>query len=338
MLKTAHHANGTTRQVHLGGWKKQSTDARDEAYRLKLPTGFLKLASAVDNRNTCSPIEDQQDIGSCTAHMFAGLVEANEIKRQQGLHSTIMPLTASTAQAAISNISVSASGVITFTTTVTPGTPAPAPTPPPAPTPAPTPAPVPAKLERASRLFEYYATRKIEGTTSEDSGATIRDAIKAGALYGVADEAAYPYNTAVFTANPPQAIWTAAAAHKVTSYHSITDGDITTMKATLAGGSLIGYGFQVYDYFMSQSMASKGFLPVPAASEQLQGGHAVCLVGYDDNMVNPFNSASKGAFLVRNSWGLGWGWQGSGYFWCSYDYIKNTSLCSDFWVVVSAPI
>lgn len=52
------------------------------------------------------------------------------------------------------------------------------------------------------------------------------------------------------------------------------------------------------------------------------------LVGYDD---------SKGAFIVRNSWGTSWGPFG-GYFYMDYDYVANTNLASDFWVVQSAPI
>jgi C1A family cysteine protease len=110
------------------------------------------------------------------------------------------------------------------------------------------------------------------------------------------------------------------------------------MKSVLAAQYLIEFGFQVYDYFMSADMAAKGLLPVPASSEQLQGGHAVALVGYDDSKVITAadGAASKGAFLVRNSWGANWGL--SGYFWMAYDYVANTTLCSDFWVIQSAPI
>ena len=65
-------------------------------------------------------------------------------------------------------------------------------------------------------------------------------------------------------------------------------------------------------------------------------GHAVALVGYDDNKVMP--DGSKGAFLVRNSWGTGWGVQGSGYYFMAYNYVSDTSLCNDFWIIQSAPL
>jgi C1A family cysteine protease len=329
MIRTRQDIHGIAHKVHLGGWNRQSTDVRDEPYRLKLPHGFLAAApTAIDLRSGCSPVEDQGDLGSCTANMFAGMIEYNEIKGGFTKLSGFKLPAAANASVAVSNIQVSPTGVITFTTTVTPPTPVPIPVPTPTPTPT-------KKLIQVSRLFEYYATRKIEGTVSEDSGATIRDTIKAGAQYGVADEAAWPYNIAQFAVNPPASIWTAAAGHKIVSYHSITDGDITTMKAAIAAGSPVGYGFQVYDYFLSQAMATKGFLPLPTSSESLQGGHAQVLVGYDDNMVNPFDSTDKGAFLVRNSWGSAWGLQG--YYYVTYKYIKNTSLCSDFWVVITEP-
>lgn len=318
MWKTLHQADGSTREIHLQGWKKQHTDARDEEFRLKLHGSFLKIAPSADNRPFCSPVEDQGSLGACTAHMFAALVESNEIRRVGPLHDE--ESVAPSAQVNVSNITVAPNGVITFATSVTP--PIPAPTPPPVPTPTPAP-----KLVRASRLFQYYATRTIEGTVSEDSGATIRDAIKAGSVYGVADESLWGYDVSKFTANPPPNVWAAAATHKVTSYHAITDGDVQSMKSILAGGSLIGFGFQVYDYMMSAEMASTGFLPVPGPNEQLQGGHAVALVGYDD---------AKQAFLVRNSWGTGWGL--AGYFYMAYSYVGNTQLASDFWVVQSAPI
>jgi C1A family cysteine protease len=323
MLKIAHHADGSQRKIHLGGWKKQHADARDEEFRLKLPTGLLKVPASYDNRAICSAVEDQGELGSCTANMFAAMIESNEIKRsgRGGVANRIVVHVTTPPTVTTSGVAVASDGSISFSTKVVPGS-APAPTPP-----APTPPPPPAKLIQVSRLFEYYATRKIENSLSEDSGASIRDTIKAGYTYGVADEAHWAYDVSKFAVNPPANVWTEAAQHKVSSYHAIADGDTATMKSALASGFLVGFGFTVYDYFMSAAMAKNGVLNLPTSGEQVQGGHAVTLVGYDD---------SKSAFLVRNSWGAGWGLQG--YFWMAMSYVANTRLASDFWVIQSSPV
>ncbi len=45
-------------------------------------------------------------------------------------------------------------------------------------------------------------------------------------------------------------------------------------------------------------------------------------VGYDD---------SQSWFIVRNSWGAGWGMKG--YFTLPYEYLLDQNLSSDFWTI-----
>ena len=59
--------------------------------------------------------------------------------------------------------------------------------------------------------------------------------------------------------------------------------------------------------------------------DQVQGGHAVVAIGYDDNRKI---GKDKGAIKIRNSWGTQWGQNGYG--WLPYSYIE-AGLAEDFW-------
>jgi C1A family cysteine protease len=66
----------------------------------------------------------------------------------------------------------------------------------------------------------------------------------------------------------------------------------------------------------------------PTVFHFLRGGQAAVAVGYDDRRVI---RSSRGALLIRNSWGAGWG--GGGYGWLPDAYVKE-QLAVDFWTLV----
>jgi C1A family cysteine protease len=171
-----------------------------------------------------------------------------------------------------------------------------------------------------SRLFVYYNERVMEGSVGQDSGAMIRDGIKSLNTYGVCSEPTWPYIIAKFAVKPSTAAYTQAKLNRALTYYSVASNP-TAIKTALAAGFPVVIGIEVYESFESDAVAVSGVVPMPGPSEQLLGGHAVLVVGYNDVLKQ---------FIVRNSWGTGWG--KSGYFFLPYAY---TSLMSDCWVVSS---
>jgi len=172
-----------------------------------------------------------------------------------------------------------------------------------------------------SRLFIYYNERAIEGTINSDSGAMIRDGIKSVGKQGVCPEPLWPYAIAKFRSKPSASCYKAAAAHQALSYQRVARS-LSQMKGCLASGYPFVFGFTVYESFESAGVAKTGHAPMPSAGDKEIGGHAVLAVGYDDG---------KQWFIVRNSWGTGWGMKG--YFTLPYAYLTEENLSDDFWTI-----
>ncbi|AAM06588.1 C1 family peptidase [Methanosarcina acetivorans] len=74
----------------LKDYTEESAQIPEMAEKLGIPTSrketkTLELPVSIDFRNWCSPIEDQMDLGSCTAHAGVGVVEYFE-RRAFGKH------------------------------------------------------------------------------------------------------------------------------------------------------------------------------------------------------------------------------------------------------------
>lgn len=178
-----------------------------------------------------------------------------------------------------------------------------------------------------SRLFLYWNERSLEGDVNQDAGGEIRDVVKVAAQYGAPPESVWPYDPSKFTQKPALEAYKEGTLHKVLQYQSVPQTLDAFFHVLASFNRPIVIGITVYDSFESDEVAASGVVPMPNVNtEQCLGGHAVLVVGYDQ---------SKKAFLVRNSWGADWGTQG-GCFWLPFDYITNTDLADDFWVIQSA--
>lgn len=231
------------------------------------------LPACVDLRKWCSPIEDQGNLGSCTAQAGVGLMEYYQ-RRAYGHHLD------------------------------------------------------------GSRRFLYYATRRLMGETG-DSGAYLRSTMKAMALHGIPPEEQWPYLEAAYDSEPPASVYALALAYRATTYYRLdpaglsADGVLREVKTSLAANLPAMFGFSVYSSIPGEGEGT-GNIPVPQASDHLEGGHAVVAVGYDDSHKV---GAARGALLIRNSWSTGWG--EGGYGWLPYLYVTR-GLAVDWWTLVQA--
>ncbi len=288
----ADKRRGIENRMRGMGWLPDHPDFRDytfdnkellrkkEIRELVVPTGLERARAStspasVNLTRWCSPIEDQGDIGSCTAHAGVGIMEYYEKKAFN-------------------------------------------------------------KHIDASRLFVYKVTRKLSHLTG-DSGAYLRKTMGALVLFGVPPEEHWPYTDRMpdFDREPDSFCYSFAENYKTIKYFRHDSPNLSAqvtlarVKRALSANVPSMFGFTVYSS-IDQASAS-GKIPFPCKNESSVGGHAVVAVGYDDKMVvvnTDCGLKSKGALLIRNSWGKAWGDEGYG--WLPYDYVLN-GLAIDFW-------
>lgn len=173
-----------------------------------------------------------------------------------------------------------------------------------------------------SPLFAYYNARLIENNVKNDDGAEIRDAIKGSVLYGISPESYWPYRTSKFAVKPTKTAYTQGLLHQVVKYERVDNKDINQIKAVLAAGYPIVFGFTCYDSMFTRTVDKTGDIPLPEQGDKVEGGHCVWMYGYDDKVKR---------VKFRNSWGFVWGNKGNGTL--PYDYVSDTDLCDDCWKV-----
>lgn len=171
-----------------------------------------------------------------------------------------------------------------------------------------------------SARYIYYAARQASGRTDMDSGAVIADAIRALSKDGAVEESVWPYVPGQFAAKPPAAVEN-AKRFRITNAKPVKGLD--ALKRALIHNGPVVAGITVYQSALAAETAKTGVIPMPAPKEQVVGGHAVVIVGYDDD---------RKRVKFVNSWGSGWGEHGFGYL--PYEYIEK--YMDDAWTFKGA--
>jgi C1A family cysteine protease len=193
-----------------------------------------------------------------------------------------------------------------------------------------------ASVPMLSRLMQYYDSRALEGTTGQDVGANVRDAIKALAVDGCAPESEWPYDPAKFADRPPARAYADAKQYMSVKYQSLLiGGPGSPMRTAVASGLAIVFGFPVPQSFEQYDAANEVY-GLPQQDDPIIGGHCVAVTGYDFSCKHhpvPF-------FICDNSWNASWGgsWGGSG---CTGGrfaldfrwFDPQSQLASDLWVI-----
>ena len=175
-------------------------------------------------------------------------------------------------------------------------------------------------LFMASALGIYACERIADSTLDQDAGASIADA--AAALErGVIPDADWPYDLSMLFVAPTVTAMADSLRVKLVDATAI-DNDHDTIRGCLAQGFPILIGVSVYDSFEAAfQQGEHGDVPMPNTStESLLGGHALLLVGYDDN---------KKQYTFKNSWGDAVGDGGYGTF--PYAFIEDSTLTSELY-------
>jgi C1A family cysteine protease len=174
-----------------------------------------------------------------------------------------------------------------------------------------------------SQQFVYYNERVLNGSVASDDGAFVEDGINVLLTYGACELSLWPYSKDDLYTKPSDAAYADATKRKALKYSRVAQ-DQTSVMTPLSNGYPVVLGFLVYPAFESQEVAASGIVPMPNSTEEMLGGHCVCIVGYD---------LAKQMFLIRNSWGPDWGI--NGYCWMPFAYVLSPSLAHGMYAIES---
>lgn len=197
--------------------------------------------------------------------------------------------------------------------------------------------------EDLSSRFLYKVARNLMHRQG-DTGASLRETMRAMVLFGIPPEEHWPYTDSgdAYDDEPDQFCYAYAQNYQTIKYCRLDYPGISKwallaqVKAVLVAGLPCMFGFTLYQSIHDNLNVQLGQIPLPGSKDEMVGGHAVVAVGYDDRRIVESadgSMKSQGALLIRNSWGAHWG-QG-GYGWLPYDYVIS-GLTADWWTLIKS--
>lgn len=162
-----------------------------------------------------------------------------------------------------------------------------------------------------------YNQIRLEGC----QGSYLQRAMEAMQKNGGLSLRQYPYNDQDCERSPSSAEVQRGRENVIHGFTRLTNGDnineisVRSIKEHLAKDAPVAIGMMVGQSFMQDMMGQELWQPSGMDASQMgMGGHAMCVIGYDDRKFG-------GAFQIMNSWGPDWGKNGVA--WVRYGDFKN---------------
>lgn len=173
-----------------------------------------------------------------------------------------------------------------------------------------------------------------------DDGSSFLDAFSLLSQNGAVSIVNFPYDGNYLAWDLNQQDWIAAISNRTTPPKFVSapnnEQNLQLVKQLLNNGHILTFGTFV-DSWVFTNVGSDPSQSNPYANQLAAswmngavGGHMITIVGYNDNVWIDVNGngkvdpGEKGAFLIANSWGTGWG--NNGFVWVSYDAFADVSV------------
>jgi|GEM_PF-1575426 len=167
---------------------------------------------------------------------------------------------------------------------------------------------------RLSVRFVWMAAKETDqfeiNTFVANAGTSLKTAFQVLKKYGVPEEKYYPYNRdlVLFTSlQQKHDFFFSAARFRIYNYYMLANNDARKLHLVKVGPFVVTV--PVDNLWLG--VGADGVIP-DQSGDNVAGGHAVLVVGYDDRTQR---------FKFKNSWGKAWGNRGFGYF--SYQYAES---------------